>query len=108
MRKRATDGTKISTSLSITKNTVRISKRADRLFSSTIALASAKVCQQPDEPARARRKQSRGIEASRGPLARFTARRIGHDQIGQRADLELLGNRQCPRQDQIARSSPQD
>src|SRR5215472_18694219 len=108
MRNRATDGTKISTSLSITKNTVRTSRRADRLFSSTIALASAKLRQQPDEPARARREQSGSIKASRGPLPRFAACGIGHDQVGQRANLEPLGNRQGPRQDQIARSGPQD
>src|SRR4051812_33215621 len=34
MRKRATDGTKISTSLSITKNTVRTRSRAERLRNS--------------------------------------------------------------------------
>src|SRR6516162_5551220 len=98
MRKRATDGTKISTSLSITKKTVRISRRADRLFSSTIALASAEVRQQPDEPARARREQRGRIKASRGSLPRVAARRVGHDQLGKRANLEPLGNRQSPRQ----------
>src|SRR6266566_89911 len=35
MRKRATDGTKISTSPTITKKTVRIRRRAERLFSGT-------------------------------------------------------------------------
>ena len=35
MRKRATDGTKISTSPTITKKTVRTRRRAERLFSGT-------------------------------------------------------------------------
>src|SRR6516162_5704564 len=108
MRKRATDGTKIRTSLTITKKMVRTRRRADKLLSSTIPLASTKPRQQPDEPAGARGKQGRSIIASRHPLARFTARRVGHDQIGHRADLELLRNRQCPGEDQVAGPSPED
>jgi hypothetical protein len=42
MRKRAIDGTKIMTSLTITKKMVSTRRRADRLLNSTIVLASAK------------------------------------------------------------------
>src|SRR5271167_3951247 len=108
MRKRATDGTKISTSLTITKKMVRTRSRADRLLSSTISLASAEPRQKPDEPAGARGKQGRSIIATRRSLARLTARRVGHDQIGQSANLELLRNRQRPGQDQVAGPGAKD
>src|SRR5215471_14515986 len=108
MRKRATDGTKISTSLTITKKMVRISRRAERLRSSTTSLASAEPRQQPDEPAGPRGEQGRSIIARGRALARFTARRVGHDRIGQRADLEPLRDRQCPRQDQITGPGAED
>src|SRR6516225_7142972 len=108
MRKRATDGTKISTSLTITKNMVRTRRRADRLFSSTTSLASTEPREKPDQPAGARGEQGRSIIASRRSLARLTARRVGHDQIGQRADLELLRDCQRPRQDQITGPGAED
>src|SRR6516162_637092 len=108
MRKRATDGTKISTSLTITKKTVRTRRRADRLLSSTISLALPEPRQKPDEPASARGEQGRSIIASRRSLACLTTRRVGHDQIGQRADLELLRDRQCPRKDQITGPGAED
>src|SRR6516164_697221 len=108
MRKRATDGTKIITSLTITKNMVRTRRRADRLFSSTTSLASTEPREKPDQPAGARGEQGRSIIASRRSLARLTARRVGHDQIGQRADLELLRDCQRPRQDQIAGPGAKD
>src|SRR6516225_11554897 len=106
MRWRATDGTKISTSLTITKKTVRISRRAERLFSSTALQGScqlsAEAREKTHETAGTPREQSRRIIASRGALARLPARRVGHDQIGHRANLELSRNRQRPGQDQIA------
>src|ERR1700751_4369500 len=108
MRKRATDGTKISTSLTITKKMVRTRSRADRLLSSTISLASTEPRQQPDEPSGARGKQDRSIIASRRSLACLTARRVGHDQIGQSADLELLRDCQGPREDQITGPGAED
>src|SRR6516162_7243027 len=108
MRKRATDGTKISTSLTITKKIVRTRRRADRLLSSTTSLASTEPRQKSDQPTSAHGEQGRGIIASGGPLARFAARRVGHDQIGQCADLELLRDCQCPREDQIAGPSAED
>src|ERR1700730_1616785 len=101
MRKRATEGTKISTSPSITKKIVRTRRRADRLCSSTVALASAEARQQADEPPGARRKQGGRIEAAGRALARLAARRVRHDKIGQSADLELLRNRQGPGEYQI-------
>src|SRR5438132_11222011 len=101
MRKRATEGTKINTSPSITKKIVRTRRRADRLCSSTVALASAEARQQAHEPPGARRKQGGRIEAAGRALARLAARRVRHDQIGQSADLELLRNRQGPREYQI-------
>src|SRR6516165_12695987 len=108
MRKRATDGTKISTSLTITKKMVRTRRRADRLLSSTTGLASTKPRQQPDEPPGARREQGRRIIAAGRAFARLAARWIGHDQIGQRADLEPLRNCQRPREDQIAGPGAED
>src|SRR6266851_5428892 len=93
MRKRATEGTKISTSLSITKKIVRTRRRADRLCS-TIPARLAEARQQVDQPAGARGEQGRSIKASGGSLARLAARRVGHDQIGKGADLELLRDRQ--------------
>src|SRR5208282_4675477 len=108
MRKRATEGTKISTSLTITKKMVRTSRRADKLLSSTTSLASAEPRQQPDEPAGTRGEQPRSIIASGRSLARLTSRRVGHDQIGHRADLEPLRDRQRPRQDQIAGPGAED
>src|SRR5438132_1208395 len=107
MRKRATEGTKISTSLTITKNIVRTKRRADRLRS-TIALASAETRQQADEPAGARGKQGRSIKTSSGALARLAARRVGHDEIGKSADLELPRDRQSPGKDQIAGPGAED
>src|SRR5215472_465766 len=108
MRKRAIDGTKIITSLTITKKMVRTSRRADRLLSSTTSLASTKPRQQPDEPAGARGEQRRSIIASRGSLACLPACRVWHDQIGQCAYFELLRDRQCPREDQITGPGPED
>src|SRR6516162_410037 len=108
MRKRATDGTKISTSLTITKKTVRTRRRADRLLSGTISLASTQPRQKPDEPAGARRKQGRSIIATGRSLAGFAARGVRHDQIGQCADLELLRDRQRPRKDQITGPGAED
>src|SRR5271165_4210165 len=108
MRKRATDGTKISTSLTITKKMVRTRRRADRLLNSTIQLASTEPRQKPDEASGTRGEQGRSIIASRRPLACLTARRVGHDQIGQCADLELLRDRQCPRKDQITGPGAED
>src|SRR5712671_5183792 len=99
MRKRATEGTKISTSPSITKKIVRTRRRADRLCSSTIPLASAEARQQSDEPAGPSGEQSRRIEAAGGPLAGLATRRVGHDQIGKSADLELLRDCQGPGED---------
>src|SRR6266404_502738 len=108
MRKRATEGTKINTSPSITKKIVRTRRRADRLCSSTVALASAEARQQADEPPGARRKQGGRIEAAGRALARLAARRVRHDQIGERTDLEILRHRQRPRQDQIAGPGAED
>src|SRR6516165_9349432 len=108
MRKRATDGTKISTSLTITKKIVRTRRRADRLLSSTTGLASTKPRQQPDEPPGARGEQGRSIVAAGRAFARLAARRVGHDQIGERADLEPLRDCQCPREDQIAGPGAED
>src|SRR6516162_961410 len=108
MRKRATDGTKISTSLTITKKMVRTRRRADRLFSSTTSLASTEPRQQPDEAPGARGEQSRSIIASRRSLACLAARRVRHDQIGQCADLEFLRDRQRPRKDQITGPGAED
>src|ERR1700731_3439537 len=107
MRKRATEGTKISTSLTITKKTVRTRRRADRLCS-TISPASAEVRQQADEPAGARGEQGRSIKASGGSFARLAARRVGHDQIGKCGDLELLRDRQGPGKDQITGPGAED
>src|SRR5271165_3415949 len=81
MRKRATDGTKISTSLTITKKMVRTRRRAERLLSSTIPLASTEPRQQPDQSPGAWREQGRGIITSRRALARLPAGRPGQDQI---------------------------
>src|SRR5439155_17236975 len=108
MRKRATEGTKISTSPSITKKIVRTRRRADRLCNSTTPLASAEARQQANEPAGAHRKQGGRIKAAGSPLARFAARRVGHDQIGEGADLELLRNCQGPGENQIARPGAED
>src|SRR5947208_6263588 len=102
MRKRATEGTKISTSPSITKKIVRTRRRAERLCSTMVPLASAEARQQADEPAGACGEQSGCIKAVGGSLARFAARRIGNDQIGESADLELLRDCQRPGEDQIA------
>src|SRR5215472_18128952 len=101
MRKRATEGTKISTSLTITKKMVRTRRRADKLLSSTTGLASTKPRQQTDEPPGARREQGRSIVASGRSLARLAARRIGHDQIGECPDFEPLRDCQRPGKDQI-------
>src|SRR5258708_9602216 len=102
----------------MTKNAVRIRRRAERLFSGTIHSAmmssppagaqSTEAPEKAHEPASARREQGRRIIAPRGPLARLAARRVGHDQIGERADLELLRNRQRPREDQIAGPGAED
>src|SRR6516164_1898574 len=108
MRKRATDGTKISTSLTITKKMVRTRRRADKLLNSTISLASTEPRQQPDEAPGARGEQGRSIIASGRSFARLAARRVGHDQIGQGADLELLRDRQRPRKDQITGPGAED
>src|SRR5437868_15045276 len=102
MRKRATEGTKIRTSPSITKKIVSTRRRADRLCNSTLSLASAQARQQADEPAGAWRKQGGRKKAAGSSLARLSARRVGDDQIGNSADLELLGNGQGPGKDQIA------
>src|SRR5712671_5823694 len=107
MRKRATDGTKINTSPTMTKKMVRIRRRADRLFSST-SRSSAEAREKTHEPAGARREQCRRIVASCSALARLAARRVGHDQIGERTDLEALRNRQRPGQDQIAGPDAED
>src|SRR5215471_2438078 len=108
MRKRATEGTKISTSPSITKNTVRTRRRAERLCSSTILPSSAEARQQADESAGPRRKQGGRIKATGSPLASLATRRIGHDQIGESADLELLRDCQRPGKDQVAGSGAED
>src|SRR6516164_1951414 len=108
MRKRATDGTKISTSLTITKKMVRTRRRADKLLNSTISLASTEPRQQPDEAPGARGEQGRSIIASGRSFARLAASRVGHDQIGQGADLELLRDRQRPRKDQITSPGAED
>src|SRR6516165_193263 len=108
MRKRATDGTKIKISPTITKKTVRIKRRADRLWSSTALLVSAEPRKKTHEAAGARGEQCRRIVASRRAFARFAARRIGDDHIGERADLEPLRDRQRPGQDQIAGPGAED
>src|SRR6266566_7827463 len=107
MRKRATDGTKINTSLSITKKTVSTSRRADRLRNS-IAEPSAEAREQPHQAARARREQGRRVEIAGGALAGLAAGRVGHDEIGEGAELELLRDRQRPGQDQIAGRRTED
>ena len=53
MRNRATEGTKISTSPSMTKNAVRIRRRAERLFGSTVWAVSAEPREKADEALRA-------------------------------------------------------
>src|SRR6516164_8755528 len=108
MRKRATDGTKISTSLTITKKTVRTRRRADRLLSSTISLASTQSRQKPDDVSGTRGEQGWSIVACRRSLTCFAARWVRHDQIGQCADPELLRDRQRPRKDQITGPGAED
>src|SRR5438128_524828 len=61
-----------------------------------------------NEPAGARGEQGRRIKGSRGSFAGLPARRVGHDQIGERADLEPLRNRQCPGHDQVAGPGAED
>src|SRR5712692_1486 len=107
MRKRATEGTKISTSLTITKKIVRTKSRAERLRTSILA-PSAEARQEADEAAGARREQGRRIEAPGGALAGFAPGRVGHDQISHRANLEPLRNRQSPGHDQIAGRRTED
>src|ERR1700751_3526400 len=108
MRKRATDGTKISTSLTITKKMVRTRRRADRLLNSTISLASTEPRQKPDEAPGTRGEQGWSIIASCRSFAGLTAGRVGHDEIGQCADLELLRDCQRPWKDQITSPGAED
>src|SRR6516165_3671354 len=108
MRKRATEGTKISTSLTITKKMVRTRRRADRLLSSTTRLALTKPRQKPHEAAGAGGEQGRSIVASGRSLARLAACRVGHDQIGECPDFEPLRDCQRPGEDQITGPGPKD
>src|SRR5579863_4922739 len=126
MRKRATEGTKISTSLSITKKTVSTSKRAERLCNTRrlpfrpgaavpprdliakIAGRSAEAGEKAHERPRARREEARREEGAGRPLAGFAAGRIGHDEIGERACLQPARDRQGPGKDQIAGIRPEN
>ena len=71
----------------------------------------------PHQPNRARkrtirrvrgRKQHRRVKAAGGALAGLAAGRIGHDQVGDGADLEPLRDRQGPGQDQVAGAGAED
>src|SRR5271165_2971513 len=108
MRNRATDGTKINTSPSMTKKTVSTRRRAERLFNSTGTVHSTELRKEPYNPASARRKQCRRVESGGSALARLAPRWIGDDQIGERADLKLLRYRQPPRHDQITGAGTED
>src|SRR5271156_4697784 len=108
MRKRATEGTKISTSPSITKKMVSTSRREDRLRRNIAFTPSAKAREQPDEPAGPRGEQGRRIKAAGGALAGLASGRVGHDQIGDGTNLEVLGDCQRPGRDLIARAGPED
>ena len=69
---------------------------------------SAETREKPHEAAGARREQGRRVIGAGGALAGLAAGRVGHDQIGHRADLELLRDRQRPGQDQIAGAGAED
>src|SRR5690242_7279869 len=83
-RYRPTEGAKISTSLTMTKNTVSTSSRAERLRMpcSSLNAASPEPREDADEPARASREQLRRVEAAGGAFAGLSERRVGRDHRG--------------------------
>src|SRR5579884_3632886 len=105
MRKRATDGTKIRTSLSITNTIVSTRRRAEGERS---GIGLSEAGEDADEAARAGREQPGGVKRAGGALAGLAAGRVGHDQVGERLDLEVLRDRQRPWLDQVAGVGPQD
>ena len=64
--------------------------------------ASAETRQQAHQAAGARGEQGGRVKAAGGALAGLAERRVGRDQIGHRADLEPLRDRQRPGLDQLA------
>src|SRR6267154_6174731 len=101
-----------STRYLILRTRVAPSRRAQDVRAATVCqfvhTSSAEAREKAHEPAGAWGEQCRRIIASCGALARLAARRVGHDQIGERTDLELLRNRQGPGQDQIAGSGAEN
>src|ERR1043166_4051185 len=53
-------------------------------------------------------RQTAGEVGDRGAFADFPQRRVGHDHLGKRPDVEALGDRQRPRHDQLARVGTYD